>query len=48
MSILFELLIFAMQKTKIMNIIITGGHSGLGLELTKMLLEEGHQTDKRC
>lgn len=26
-----------------MNIIITGGHSGLGLELTKKLLTEGHQ-----
>lgn len=26
-----------------MNIIITGGHSGIGLELTKKLITEGHQ-----
>jgi NAD(P)-dependent dehydrogenase (short-subunit alcohol dehydrogenase family) len=26
-----------------MNIIITGGHSGMGFELTKKLLAEGHQ-----
>lgn len=26
-----------------MNIIITGGHTGMGLELTKRLLREGHQ-----
>lgn len=26
-----------------MNIILTGGHSGIGLELTKMLLQEGHK-----
>ena len=26
-----------------MNVIITGGHSGIGFELTKKLLEEGHQ-----
>jgi NAD(P)-dependent dehydrogenase (short-subunit alcohol dehydrogenase family) len=26
-----------------MNIIITGGHSGMGLELTKKLLSEGHR-----
>ena len=26
-----------------MNIIITGGHSGMGLELTKKLLTEGHK-----
>jgi len=26
-----------------MNIIITGGHSGIGLELTKKLVTEGHQ-----
>ena len=26
-----------------MNYIITGGHSGMGLELTKKLLTEGHK-----
>ncbi|MEM8859009.1 MAG: SDR family NAD(P)-dependent oxidoreductase [Chloroflexota bacterium] len=26
-----------------MNLILTGGHSGMGLELTKMLLNEGHR-----
>ncbi|MEM7110216.1 MAG: SDR family NAD(P)-dependent oxidoreductase [Bacteroidota bacterium] len=26
-----------------MNILITGGHSGIGLELTKKILEKGHQ-----
>ena len=26
-----------------MNYILTGGHSGIGLELTKILLHEGHQ-----
>jgi len=26
-----------------MNIIITGGYSGIGLELTKMLFAEGHK-----
>ena len=26
-----------------MDIILTGGHSGIGLELTKMLLQEGHK-----
>ncbi len=26
-----------------MHLILTGGHSGLGLELTKMLLNQGHQ-----
>ncbi|MEL7123839.1 MAG: SDR family NAD(P)-dependent oxidoreductase [Bacteroidota bacterium] len=26
-----------------MNIIVTGGHSGIGLELSKMLLNEGHK-----
>ena len=26
-----------------MNFIITGGHTGIGLELTKKLLEEGHK-----
>lgn len=26
-----------------MNILLTGGHSGIGLELTKLLLQEGHQ-----
>lgn len=26
-----------------MNIIITGGHSGIGLELTRLLLSEGHR-----
>lgn len=28
-----------------MNIILTGGHSGMGLELSKCLLAEGHSVD---
>jgi len=26
-----------------MNIIVTGGHSGIGLELTKRLVADGHR-----
>jgi NAD(P)-dependent dehydrogenase (short-subunit alcohol dehydrogenase family) len=33
---------FSEQKRGNMNILITGGHSGIGLTLTKMLLKEGH------